>query len=157
MGIISFKNVGIKEFQVQNVLTTPTSVLPIGIKTPVDFGSNGEGLFAMYTNIQDVVNDNLRNLLTTNFGDRVIRYNFGANLKPLVAEFTSKEDFDPEAMLRIKTATANFMPFVNLVGFDSSPEYSNQNFTGKITVTVTYSVPALNMVEQGLQLLLSVI
>lgn len=157
MSLISFKNVGIKEFQTQNVLTTPTSVMPIGIKTPVEFGANSEGLFAMHTDIRDVVHDNLRNLLLSNHGERVINYLFGADLQPLVAEFTSKEDFDPEAMLRINTAVAKYMPFITLVGFDSRPEFIDNQFTGRIALLVVYSVPALNVVEKGLELLLYVI
>lgn len=157
MTLISFKNVGIKEFQVQNVLTTPGSILPIGIKTPVEFGNNSDGLFSMYTNIQDVVHDNLRNLLLTNHGGRLIKFDIGADLQPLVAEFSSKEDFDPEAMLRINTAVGKYMPFVTLVGFDSKPEFQNTTFTGRIVLFLVYSVPALNVIERGLELLLFVI
>ncbi len=157
MTLQSFKNVGIREFQTQNVKTTPQSILPIGIKTPVQFGGNGEGLFAMHTNIQDVVHDNLRNLLLSNFGERLVHYNFGTNLRPLVADFSSKENFDQEAMIRINTAVAKWMPFVSLVGFDSRPEFIDNNYTGKIVVLVVYSVPQLGLIEKALEVLLYVI
>lgn len=159
MSLISFKNVGVKQFATQNILTTPASISPIGIKTPVEFGQNSEGLFAMLTDIRDVVHDNLRNLLLTNHGGRVINFDLGADLQPLVAEFTSKEDFDAEAMIRINTAVSKFMPYVTLVGFDSKPEFiPGQNiFTGRILLFLVYSVPSLNVVERGLELLLFVI
>lgn len=157
MALQDFKNVGIREFQTQNVRTTRQSVLPIGIKTPVEFGGNGEGLFAMHTNVQDAVHDNLRNLLLTNFGDRLVHYDFGADLRPLVADFSSKDDFDEEAKIRINTAVAKWMPFISLVGFDSRPEFIDNRYTGKIVLLVVYSVPQLGVTERALEVLLYVI
>lgn len=157
MPLQSFKNVGIREFQTQNVLTTQQSITPIGIKTPMVFGGNGEGLLSMHTNIQDVVHDNLRNLLLTNHGERLVHYDLGANLRPLVADFSSKEDFDGEAMIRINTTVAKWMPFVTLVGFDSRPEFIDNRFVGKIVVLIVYSVPQLNINERALEVLLFVI
>jgi phage baseplate assembly protein W len=157
MPLQSFKNVGIREFQTQNIRTTTQSVLPIGIKTPVEFGGNGEGLFAMHTNVQDAVHDNLRNLLLTNFGDRLVHYDFGANLRPLVAEFSSKDNFDDEAKIRINTAVSKWMPFVSLIGFDSHPEFIDNRYTGKIALLVVYSVPQLGVLEKALEVLLYVI
>lgn len=157
MALQSFKNVGIREFQTQNVLTTPASVLPIGIKTPVAFGDNGEGIFSMHTNIQDVVHDNLRNLLLTNHGERLVHYDLGANLRPLVAEFSSKENFDDEAKIRINTAVSKWLPFISLFGFDSRPEFIDNQYTGRIVILVVYNVPQLGITEKALELLLFVI
>lgn len=157
MALLSFKNVGIREFQTQNVLTTPQSVTPIGIKTPIELGDNGEGLLAMHMTIQDSVHDNLRNLLLTNHGERLIHYDLGANLRPLVVEFSSKDDFDGEAMIRINTAVAKWMPFITLVGFDSRPEFIDNRFTGRIVILVVYSIPQLGITEKALELLLFVI
>lgn len=157
MALLSFKNVGIREFQPQNVLTTPQSATPIGIKTPAMLGDNGEGILAMHTNIQDVVHDNFRNLLLTNHGERLIQFDLGANLRPLVAEFSSKDDFDGEAMIRINTAVAKWMPFITLIGFDSRPEFIDTRFTGRIVILVVYSVPQLGIAEKALELLLFVI
>jgi len=157
MSLQSFKNVGIREFQTQNVLTTPQSIVPIGIKTPVALGDHGDGLLAMHTNIQDVVHDNLRNLLLTNHGERLVHYDLGANLRPLVADFSSKEDFDGEAMIRINTAVSKWMPFISLVGFDSKPEFIDNQFVGKIVILLVYSVPQLGIAERALEVLLFVI
>lgn len=157
MTLLSFKNVGIRAFQTQNVLTTPESIIPIGIKTPLKFGENGEGLLSMHTNLADTVHDNLRNLLLTNHGERLAQYDLGANLRPLVAEFTSKDDFDGEAMIRINTAVSRWMPFVTLIGFDSRPEFVDNRYFGKIIILLVYSIPQLGVTEKGLELVLSVI
>ena len=62
-----------------------------------------EGLFEMHFDNRSQVKDNLRNLLQTNWGERIGLYAFGANLNELVGELSSQEDFDSEAMLRIKS------------------------------------------------------
>lgn len=157
MTVLSFKNVGIREFQTQNVLTTPQTQTPIGIKTPVMFGGDGEGIFSMNTSIQDVVHDNLRNLLLTNHGERLVQFDLGGNLRPLVAEFSAKEDFDGEAMIRINTAVSKWMPFITLGGFDSRPEFVDNRFIGRIVILVIYSIPQLGVVEKALELVLSII
>ena len=121
------------------------------------FGDNGEGLFAMHTTLQDAIHDNFRNLLLTNHGERLVHYDLGANLRPLVVEFTYKDDFDGEEMIRINTSVAKLMPFVTLVGFDSRPEFIDREFTGKIVILVVYSVPQLGILDKALEVLLYVI
>lgn len=111
----------------------------------------------MYTDIKDVVHDNLRNLILTNHGERLIHYDLGANLRPLVAEFSSKDDFDGEAMIRINTAVSKWAPYISLVGFDSRPEFIDNRFTGRIVILLVYSVPQLGIIEKALEVLLFVI
>lgn len=156
MSLISFKNVGIKKFETQNELLS-RSLKPIGIKTPVRYGANGEGLFAMHYDLGDQISDNLKNLILTNHGERLGAYDIGANLRPLLSEFSNIEEFDSEAMIRINTAVSKYMPFVSLLGYESVPQYEGNEFTGKIILTIVYSVPDINPREKKLEIILSVI
>lgn len=143
---ISFNGVGIKKDDLKNdVLRRNQSLVPIGIKTPLELDNSGKEIFIMNYNIQDQIRDNLRNLLLTNHGERVCIYNFGANLKPLVTEYTNKDDFDSEAMLRINTAISKYMPFITPIDFDSSTERDNDSPLNKFTLTITYTVPNINI------------
>jgi len=153
----SFKDVGIRtDTARQDVLTKNQSQLPIGIKTPLEL-VGGSTMFLCHTNISDQIEDNLRNLLLTNWGERLALYNFGANLRPLLTEFTNKEDFETEAMLRINTAISKWMPFVTPIGFDSNPDFEDNKFTGNIKLTLSYSVPNLKISEKIMELSLYVI
>ena len=118
MVLRSFKDVGIKGFE-PNQRSVDIPQIPFGIKTPLEIDTTGKSLFKMHFNFAEQMDDNLRNLIQTNFGDRLGFYNFGANLRPLLTEYTNKEDFDAEAMLRINTAISKWMPFVTPLGFDS--------------------------------------
>ena len=64
MAAISFKNVGEKldEFQNRQADVSPN---PIGIATPLRMSTSQKDVFEMHYNIQDQIEDNLRNLVLT--------------------------------------------------------------------------------------------
>lgn len=142
--MISFKDVGIKGFSSNN-LGKSTNKIPLGIKTPLEIDQEGKSLFSMHYDLGSLMDDNLRNLILTNHGERLGLYTFGANLKPLLTDFTNKEDFDTEAMLRINTAVSIYLPFVTLIGFESKPDLENNEYTAKIKISVMYSVASANL------------
>jgi phage baseplate assembly protein W len=157
MAKISFKDVGVKNdvARAQFLQQIRTDV-PIGIKTPLKL-VGGKNLFEVNTSIREQIRDNLRNLLLTNHGERLMFHDFGANIRPLLTEYTNKEDFDTEAMVRINTAITRYLPFIVPVAYDSVPDLRDNLFTGKIRIIVVYSVPALQVVEDVLELELFVI
>jgi phage baseplate assembly protein W len=155
MGSFSFKSVGkTKEEQVANTLiVSPT---PIGIKTPLEQNSN-DGFLAMHYSLADQVHDNLRNLILTNWGERVGLYRFGANLRPITTEFVSQDDFDSQAIERISNAVSTWMPFVSLENFVSVVDHTNNKNTAIVRLTVTYSIPAISQPTRALEVTLYVI
>lgn len=155
MATYSFKSVGKTQTQIEDESTTK-SVIPYGIKTPMQLGTK-EGLFAMNYRLEDQFADNLRNLLLTNWGERVGLYQFGANLKPLTTEFVSQDDFDSEAIVRIKDAVEKWMPFIDLEDFSSDVDRLENKNTGIIKVNITYNIPLINVTRKGLQIVLYVI
>lgn len=108
----------------------------------------------MHFQLVEQIEDNFRNLVLTNHGERLMLYDFGANLRPLLTEWSNKEDFDSEAMIRINTASSKYMPFVNLNGYESKPDYRENIFTGIIRMYIHYSVPALNIGDRILEITL---
>lgn len=155
--MLSFKDVGIKGVDrsaARELRVVPT---PIGIKTPLEIDEIGNSVFRMHFSMRDQVADNLRNLVLTNHGERLGFYDFGANVRPLLTEWSSKENFDQEVMQRINKAVSKYLPFVTLIGYDSSPNYYENVFTGRIKLTILYSVPAMNLTEEILEVTLFII
>lgn len=153
---ISFKSVGkTKEQQVvQSLNNSPT---PIGIATPLKFGN--DTLFNVHYSLADQVHDNLKNLIQTNWGDRLGLYDLGANLRPLLSEFVSKDDFDGKAIERISGAVGKWMPYISLETFDSSIDRianSSSGGTAVVKLTIVYSVPALEIRRRALEVTLYV-
>lgn len=142
---ISFKNVGFRQFEQRYLSPVSQSVTPIGIKTPVSFGNSSEGLFAMNYTLEDQINDNLKSLIKTNHGERIVLYDYGANLQPLATEYSNKENYTTDAMERINTCVAKYMPFVQLEGFRAEPRYNDNQYVGVIDNYLVYSVPRVNI------------
>lgn len=156
MATYSFKSSG-KTPQQQALETLNTSKIPFGIKTPMALAGAGEGLLAMNYSIADQFADNLRNLLLTNWGERLGHYQFGANLRPLTTEFASQENFDNQAIERIRNAVNEWMPFVTLGTFESSVDRTENKNTAVILIKITYSIPAIEVIDRALQIVLYVI
>jgi phage baseplate assembly protein W len=158
MGSYSFKSSG-KTPLAKSLETPKVTSLPIGIKTPLEIGTGETSeILVTYNKFEEVTHDNLKNLILTNWGERVGLYNFGANLKPLLTEISSQEDFDNEAIERIKNAVQKWMPFVSLEDFVSNVDtlFTSQSLA-KVIIRITYSIPALRVETKGLEVVLRAI
>ena len=155
MGTFSFKSSGrTKEQRAIEALTV--SATPIGIKTPMRL-SDTDGLLSMNFVLADQVNDNLRNLILTNWGERLGHYDFGANLRPLTTEFVSQGDFDNKAIERIRQTVGRWMPYIDLEDFSSNVNRVENKNTAVLDITITYNIPTLNVKLKKLQVTLYVI
>lgn len=155
MASYSFKSVGNTQDKI-NEEALKRSLVPYGIKTPLKI-SDSDGIFEMNYILSEQFADNLRNLLLTNWGERLGLYNFGANLRPLTMEFVSQDDFDNEAISRIRSAVEKWMPFIDLEDFSSTVDRLENKNTAVIKINITYNIPALNVAKKGLQIVLYVI
>lgn len=155
MGTYSFKSVG-KTVEQRLVEKLELSKQPIGIKTPLalDHGDGSE-IFVTYTKLSDTVKDNLRNLILTNWGERLCMYKFGANIKPLMSELATGDEFDAAAIERINDAVSKWMPYVSLESYVSSSDRIDNKNLARINLLITYSVPALGVTNEQLEVNLS--
>lgn len=128
---------------------------PIGIKTPLTL-SDRDGFLSMHYSLVDQIIDNLRNLLLTNHGDRLMLYDFGANLRPLCSEFTTQEDFDSQAIERIRTAVSKWMPFISLDSFESNIDRFDVKNTAKVRLKIVFDIPALKVIGKAVEVTLYV-
>lgn len=150
---LSFKNVGVRKFLTQDT-TTGSNPIPIGIKTPMELDVIGNGIFIMNTELIDQIDDNLKNLIYTNWGERLGKYNFGANIRPLLFDYSHKETFDSEVMIRINTAISTWMPFVTPENYSSETINNEKSPVAKVRILLEYSVPRLNVFNRNLEIIL---
>jgi phage baseplate assembly protein W len=153
MGSFLFKSSGTTQASDaanQLVVTPPV----IGIVTPLALGSTD--LLKTTTDLATQMGDNLRNLLQTNWGERLGLYDYGANLKPLLVDLVSPDDFDAQAITRIKNAVQRWMPYIDLVSFLSNTDRSGLQTKGiaQVTIDVTYNIPSLNVSNKKLRVVL---
>lgn len=148
---IDFKSVGIRrDDEVSS--TTSAQDTPIGIKMPMQLGNNSDGIFAMNYTLKDEIRQGMKNLLLTNWGERLGLYRFGANLKPITMELDS-EGFDSEMALRIKTAVAKWMPYVSLVDLQLFPSKRAEGSpVALIRARAFYSVPIVRIEKDAVEI-----
>jgi len=149
MSVYKFKSVG-KTASIEQIEAIQTAQTPFGIKTPLRL--DDKNIFAMHYNVSDQIHDNLRNLLLTNWGERLGLYDFGANLRELTSEFTTLGSFDDEAITRIKNAVSKWMPFINLKNFSSSIDREENQDVGILKINITYDVPRVGIRNRALQI-----
>lgn len=151
MASYNFKNVGI-ERNSDELKTSRTFESPYGIKTPL---RKGEGmLFEMSSDFIKQINDNLSNLIKTNYGERLGAYSIGANIRPLLTEKLSEDDFAEAVMTRIKTSVSKSMPYIELSDFEYKMGRIDE-ITGAAPalLTLTYSIRSVNIINKKLSVI----
>lgn len=148
-----FKSSGIRRDN--RKFTKPVRVSrPYGIKTPM---SLGDDIFTMNNNPISQISDNFRNLILTNFGERLGRYDFGANLKALVYEYSGNSDFESIVEKQIVDAADKFIPQVQIISVSSQVIETNEknslNTLGlaKVTLRIVYCIPTLKTRNLGIE------
>lgn len=158
MATYSFKHVGTTRTQRRTEENSISGSLnQIGIKTPLREGSNE--LFEMHTSYEGQIDDNFRNMMLTNWGERLGRYRYGGNLMPLMSEYSGHSDFETETLERIKNATSTWMPYIELdeLVINENSEETNKRGLPVIDVSIKYDIPILNVKGKVLQLTLHAI
>ena len=160
MAVRSFKSVGVLKTAKKFSKESFSDPKPVSIKTPVMNSDGRTDMFDCHFFITDSIHDNLKNLVLTNAGERLGRTNFGANLRALTTELTSKDDFETEAMISISSQVEKFMPFIELDTFETDldetgsvlkfAETDHQKGIGIIKIKIQYSVPQLGVIKRGL-------
>lgn len=145
MSSFSFKSVG-KTTEQQLIQQFNAIRTQFGPATPLQYANTGADVFLMHTSLADLVHDNLKNLLLTNRGERLVLTDYGANLLPLCTEFNGIEQFDEEALDRIKLSVEKWLPFIELEDYSST---LNNNF---VKINISYNINTLGIIGKQLQI-----
>ena len=153
----SFKSVGETfEDYASRQGTAVEKAIPLGIKTPLSFDTNGRNIFEMHFSPAELIKDNLRNLILTNKGERLGNPRFGAGLRQIQFGVGNPEEVDRRMMSLIKSAVKTYMPYVNLADFSTSEIADPVTGTKMQKIRITFTVPLINQNEHGLVLFLPI-
>ncbi len=148
----SFKNIGTTTTQLR-AIAPEIPVFPIGIKTPMSLGGNGNP-YQMHTSLAEQVKDNLRNMILTNYGERLGLYDYGGNLRSILAEYTTDADVETLAMQSIMRTVEKYMPFITLDTFEMNNLPTTRNGMAKYQFLINYSVPKIGASNQRIKIIL---
>mgnify|MGYP003125818470 CR=1 FL=1 len=110
----------------------------IGIKLPITYDT-GDG-FTMITTIKQMVKQNLKMLILTNPGERVMEPNFGVGVKRFLFSNYS-EGAIGKINNRLRQQLNLYLPIVTIVDlqFESQPD------TNSIRIVLTYQIPDIGI------------
>ena len=151
--VYSFKSVGTLNTDRWRENPALPNEIPIGLKTPIRFGKSNDGLFMMNKKMSDQIQDNFRNMILTNHGERLGIYDFGANLEPLIHDLGDGAT-DSEAIRRIAQTTAKYMPYIELSTFEAFQEQGQHGLPNRVGIRIIYSVSKIAMVDKILEVVL---
>jgi phage baseplate assembly protein W len=162
-----------------------TQLKPIGIKTPLEIKSNSEDLFVSNTSTEDQLKDNLKNFILTNNGERLGRYNFGANLSRFVFEASAIPNYKSSLEGQLRSSISKNFSAITIASIDiavsltekigetfnvleqnvyhskkyfkpiNSQKINNSN-TAKVTIIIKFAIPSLSLTDQALEVKLFV-
>lgn len=122
---------------------------PVGIRTPLRLGQGSSGLFEVHSDLGKTIKDNLRNLLLTHRGERLMFTDLGADLRSLLTEL--QDDGDVTALTQIGNTVARYMPFIRLETMIPKVKHSDNERSAKVSIIIAYSVPSLGLSDQAVQ------
>jgi phage baseplate assembly protein W len=116
----------------------------IGITLPIQ---NGNTFFNQSFQTKDQVKSNIKNLLLTKRGERILQPEFGSGLQELLFEFND-ENLETKIEETITQALELWLPYVNVDSIDveQTDELKDRN---RVNVSITFAIagnPQLNEV-----------
>ena len=110
--MVKFKSTGV-QISPETVAETEVQTTPLGLVTPLRPAQVDGSTFEMHFDIKRLLRDNLRNLLATNWGERLGEWDFGANLVEFAMELEPDDGTDP-LRERVFLTITRWMPFLTV-------------------------------------------
>jgi phage baseplate assembly protein W len=126
-------------YQIQKKFIIDTEDKSVGVSLPITIGNNG--YFAVTYTTKEQVKTNLKNLILTNRGERLMQPNFGCNLRQAIFEQIGNETYD-YIRNEIQNAISIWLPYiivndVNVTSDDTSKD--NNRINVKLDYTLAYA------------------
>lgn len=110
-------------------------------KLPLIYDHTDDGLYALNKTLLDTIRQNLKMLLLTSPGERIMDSNFGVGIRKFLFEqdtFSVRE----ELQNKIATQVALYLNFIVIEEIDISPPNSNDE--NVMFLKIKYKVPSIN-------------
>jgi len=105
--------------------------------------SSSDGFGQIFT-LKKNIKQNLKMLLLTNPGERVMEPNFGVGIGQYLFEMVEDQSVFADIDSRIREQISLYMPYVNIKRVD----FIAQNNKNKISLKISYSVPRISLNDQ---------
>jgi len=159
--MFDFKSSGIKVDDAKFKEADPESkIRPIGIKTPLEPGRGRTELYKMNEDPLEAIADNLKNLVQTNMGERLGRFDIGCNFKAILFDRNAQNEseYQNAAVSSLNEQVRRYLPLVTIDDVSFSPvektDYTDKTSLAKVTVKIVFSVARLRRFRNKLEVIL---
>lgn len=113
----------------------------ISPKLPLGYHKNDVG-YELNKNLRDSIQQNLKNLLLTNEGERIFDTKFGVSLRSYLFEL-SNDSVKSRISEKINSQVQEYMPFISIdtLGIETDPD------NNKISISLSYTILKLNLAD----------
>tara|TARA_R100001509_G_scaffold26004_1_gene13607 strand:+ start:767 stop:1147 length:381 start_codon:yes stop_codon:yes gene_type:complete len=113
--------------------------------TSGDLEESSESGFKQIDTLRDNIKQNLKMLVLTNPGERVMDPNFGVGVSRYLFEMIEDNSVYADIDSRIREQVSLYLPYVSIQKVEFLSEVRNKN---KINLKITYSVPRISLNDQ---------
>ena len=128
----------VKDTSKNNYIIDKDSNVQVGIDLPIRFSDNENGGFATTSTTIEAVKNNIRNLLNTNLGERLMQPQFGTDLRRIIFE-----PIDEQVTLKIQDkildALEIWLPFVQVSNIEIVNQ-SKDTDNNSVLVNIEFSI-----------------
>ena len=130
----------IKDTSRKPYLVDNDSNIKVGIDLPIRRSDDKDGWFASTKTTIDAVKNNIRNLLSTNKGERFMQPNIGLNLKKYMFE-SFNADLKDEIKTEISDTFSYWLPFVQVQKLTvNMSETLNSVGKNKLIISIIFNI-----------------
>lgn len=115
------------------------------VKLPLTYDKSEDGPYVLNKSLIESVKQNLKMLILTNPGERIMDSNFGVGLSRLLFE-QDTEELREQLQERIGSQIAKYLNYINVQEINISPVDSNEENT--IFINIRYSIPSLRVNDE---------
>ncbi len=114
-------------------------------KLPLMYDNTEQGVYSLNKTIADSVRQNLKMLLLTSPGERIMDSNFGVGIRNYLFE-QDIEKLRDDLSTRITSQVSRYLKFIVIEEINLSPPSSNEEQA--LFVNIRYRIPALNTIDE---------
>lgn len=114
-------------------------------KLPLIFDKDEDGLYGLNKTLNDTVKQNLKMLLLTSPGERIMDSDFGVGIRRSLFEqdtLALREQLNSRILQQVK----KYISYIQIESIDFSAPGENEENT--MFITIRYSVPSLNLKDE---------
>ena len=114
----------------------------LSVALPLNINSV-DGAYALHKDLAAMANQNLKMVVLTNPGERIMQPDFGAGIRQLLFEPANTNTVE-DVKNRIQTQVNRYLPYINLIELNV---FVSEADAAALAVSLKYSIPATNIVS----------